>query len=127
MPPAFTFYKYNKLVGLVFGVMILLAILSVINPIKEQAKDEIVNELSEQDKIEVLNNSYQLSKDINNLDPKSNAEKKSGNFFINLLNENPEGFIIIALIIAGVLFLFGVPLKSVRSYSRGLQRSIGRW
>jgi hypothetical protein len=46
---------------------------------------------------------------------------------MNLLNENPKEFIFLVLIIAGVLFLFGVPLKSLRSYSRGLQGSIGRW
>jgi ABC-type lipoprotein release transport system permease subunit len=80
MPPAFTFYKYNKLVGLVFGIMILLAILSVLNPAKEEVKDQLINEVSKQDQTGVLNNSYQLSKEVNSLDPKSNTEKNRETF-----------------------------------------------
>ena len=127
MNPAFTLYKYKKLVGLVFVIMILLAIASVLNPAKQEAKDQLVNEFSKQDQTEALNNSYQLSKTASSLDPKSNAEQKSGNFFMNLLNENPEGFLILVLVIAGILFIFGVPLKSMRSYTGGLQRGLRGW
>lgn len=118
MPAAYTGYKFKKLFGLVLAIMFLLAILSVINPLKSEAKDEIVEEVSEYDESGDIEKSYNILKSVP--DPKGKVEQKSGNFFMNLLENNIASFIGLSLIITALLFVLGVRLKSVRSYKNSL-------
>lgn len=120
MPAAFTLYKFKHLVILVLGIMFTLAILSQIpskTDIGFMTGKAVADEVDETGQ---LTKSIETAETINSLDPKSQAEGKSGNFFFRLLNDNPKAFIVVAIIIAGILFLLGVRLKQVRQYGRGL-------
>lgn len=120
MPPAFTAYKLKHMIALVFGIMVILAVLSQI-PSKTDLGFMTGKAVAEEvDQTGQLTESIETAETINSLDPQSKAEGKAGNFFFKLLNDNPEGFIFLAIIIGVILFLLGVRLKQVRQYGRGL-------
>ncbi len=127
MASAYTGYKFKKLFVIVISIMFLLALLSVLNPAKEEIKESIIDEASKVDNTGIVNDSYNVYKDATKLDPKSKAEKESGNFFMKLLQENLFGFLFIALLITVILFLVGFKLKTGRGYRNSLQRSAGSW
>jgi hypothetical protein len=120
MAAAFTLYKFKNMIILVIGIMFALAILSQVPSIKDiqfMTGKTVANEVDDTGQ---LNNAIGTAEDINSLNPKAVVEGKAGNWFFRLLNDNPGGFILIAVIIGGILFLLGVRLKHVRQYRRGL-------
>ena len=120
MPPAFTAYKFKHLVILVIGIMLTLAILSQLpskTDIGFMTGKAVADEV---DKTGQLTNTIETAENINSLNPQSQAEGKTGNFFFRLLNENPQSFLVLAVGIAGILFLLGIRLKHVRQYGKGL-------
>ncbi|MCK4997168.1 hypothetical protein KAS08_02595 [Candidatus Pacearchaeota archaeon] len=127
MVSAYTGYKFKKMLFLVFGIMILLAVLSLLNPMKQEVKDVAVNEIAKVDETGIINESYNTYNDITGLNLKPKAEQKSGNYFLRTLQNNPVEFLFVGFLVSGVLFLFGVRLKSMRGYSSGLQKSIRGW
>lgn len=118
MNPAFTLYKFRKLLILVLAIMFVLAITSQI-PGKKAilffTGKSVASEVDETDQLKGLIGTVESIPD-----PKAEAEKASGNFFFNLLNKDVEKFMIFALIITAGLFAGGVPLAFVRKFLRGL-------
>ncbi|MFH1589396.1 MAG: hypothetical protein ABIB43_02415 [archaeon] len=117
MPPAYTVYKFKKMIGLVFTICIILAVLSVLNPAKEDAISNVVKNIDETGTASKLLETKSL---ISN--PKGEIEQTSGNFFYKLITNNSKGFMALVVVIALILFALGVGLKPVRSYQRGLMK-----
>ena len=116
MPAAYTGYKLSKTIQIVFGIFLVLAILSVINPAKQEAVDKIIKETDAAGiapAVAVINNIP---------DPKGQAEQYTGNFLWRLMENNPQTFIGLVLLVSVALFIVGVRLKTLRGYQRGLMR-----
>jgi len=122
MPAAYTAYKFKKMIGLVFILFILLIIFSLVNPLKNEAKDNLVQEISKTDSTGTAESRYNTLENIPDLE--SDTQQKSGGFLLNLLNESPGEFLLLVLVVAGILFLLGIRLKSMRGYNSQLSRSI---
>tara|TARA_Y100000310_G_scaffold113815_1_gene112267 strand:- start:1908 stop:2264 length:357 start_codon:yes stop_codon:yes gene_type:complete len=114
---AYTLYKYKKLVGLVLIIFILLIVASQFNPEVDKAKRQMVDEL---DETGIATTAMDIKEGVP--DPEGEIKQKSGNYLLNLLNENPEGFLLLGLVVAGVLFFLGIRLSQVRSFARGILR-----
>jgi hypothetical protein len=117
VPAAYTPYKFNKMFVLVLSIFFILAILSVINPVKDKATKEAISELDETGLAGSTLDAYNAIPD-----PKGAVKQVSGNVFYNLLDNNPEGFFFLALIVTLILFGSGVYLRDVRKFQRGLLR-----
>jgi hypothetical protein len=116
MAPVFTLYKFRKLFGLVVVIFILLSISSVIKPKVENAQTMAVRGI---DSTGQLSGMIGAVNDIP--DPEGSAKQETGNFLMNLLNEYPIGFFLLAGIVTIGLFMLGVRLTSVRSFLRALK------
>lgn len=115
MPAAYTLYKFKKMFGLVLTIFFILIVLSIVNPLKKEATDQA---------IEGIDSTGMATKTVDTYnsipDPKEEIKQASGNFLYRLMNNNPKGFFVLALIITGILFGGGVYLRDVRKFSRRL-------
>ncbi|PIO06944.1 hypothetical protein COT47_02145 [Candidatus Woesearchaeota archaeon CG08_land_8_20_14_0_20_43_7] len=105
------------MVGIVFAIAILLAMWSVLNPAKDEA---ITGAVTAVDETGQLGEAYDAYKSVPN--PKAQAEQGIGARLFKLLNDDPYKFMAVVVIAAAILFVFGVRLKTMRRYQRGLTR-----
>lgn len=113
MPPAYTAYKLRKMIGLVFTIFIMLAILSQVNPAKSAAEKELV------EAFDPSNTASNAAMEIQgNLDIESQAKQGIGDRLFILLTVNTMGFLILVIIVALILFGSGVYLRNVRKILR---------
>jgi len=115
MPAAYTFYKFKKMFEIVLAIFFMLIILSILTPELEKAKNQAANS---------IDSSGVSTKAIDTLnsvpDPEEEIKQSSGNFLYRLMNDNPKGFFILALIVTVILFGGGVYLKDARKFARRL-------
>jgi len=115
MTPAFTLYKFRKILGLVFIIFITLIVLSIINPIKSEVTNDVVNKV---DSTGLASKVINLDASIK--DPVSEVKQVSGNFLYRLLQNNPLGFLGLVLVTGICLFGTGFYLRDLRLLLRGL-------
>ncbi len=115
MTPAITLKGVLKMTGAVFSLFIILAVLSVLNPIKEGAVEKVAEST---DPTGFAKTAVQIADSIP--DPQGIAEQESGDLFYKLLTEDTLSLFWLALIVALILILTGVSIKKVKSYREGL-------
>lgn len=115
MPAAYTQYKFKKMFVLVISIFFVLAILSVINPVKDKATKEAISELN---KTGLSGSTLDVYNTVP--DPEGAAKQVTGNVLYNLLENNPKGFFFLAFIVTLILFASGVYLRDVRKFQRSL-------
>lgn len=113
MGAAYTLYKFRKLFILVLIGLILLSVKSQINPLVGDAKKEAVSSI---DATGMATQVLEIEENIP--DPEGTIKQESGNFLFNLMEEHPDTFVLLAVLIALILFVGGVYLKDVRGVLR---------
>lgn len=113
MPAAYTPYKFGKIFQIVFAIMILLAAFSIINPIllnaQNQAVGAVTKAMPESNNIERTYEAYSKLPD-----PKGTIKQETGSELYKLMNNNPQGFVVLGFGVTIVFFIFGVRLKTLR-------------
>lgn len=107
---------------LIIGIMFVLAIMSQV-PSETDLEFMTGKAVAEGlDKTGKTGEAIETVEHVNSLNPKSVSEKKAGNVFYNLIQNKPKEFLILAGLIALILFALCVRLKSVRQYGRSFSK-----
>lgn len=115
MGAAYTFYKFKALIILVGAILLVLAIGSQLNPAIKETENSIINSI---DPSGTASSVLELEEKVS--DPKGEIKQVTGNYLFNLLDKNPNGFLILVVLITIFLFSRGVYLRTVRGFLRSL-------
>jgi len=115
MPAAYSLYKFKKMFGLVLTIFFILIVLSILNPAKEEVIEKTVSSI---DTTGAATKSIEVYNSIP--DPEGSVKQASGNLLYRLMNNNPQGFFVLTLIVTGLLFGAGVYLRDVRKFVKRL-------